>query len=50
MELGKIHKYETVRVLGTGTFGIVVDRWGNLVGVVTAKDLVEEIVGELSAW
>ena len=31
-------------------FGVVVDRWGNCVGVVTVKDLVEEIVGELAAW
>lgn len=32
------------------TFGIVVDRWGNCIGVVTVKDLVEEIVGDLKAW
>ncbi len=31
-------------------FGVVVDRWGNCVGVVTVKDLVEEIVGDLAAW
>lgn len=29
---------------------IVVDRAGNCVGIVTVKDLVEEIVGELTAW
>ena len=29
---------------------IVVDRWGHCVGMVTVKDLVEEIVGELAAW
>jgi len=29
---------------------IVVDKWGNCVGIVTVKDLVEEIVGELAAW
>lgn len=32
------------------TFGVVVDRWGNCIGIVTAKDLVEEIVGDLAAW
>jgi CBS domain containing-hemolysin-like protein len=32
------------------TFGVVVDRWGNCIGVITVKDLVEEIVGELAAW
>ncbi len=32
------------------TFGLVEDRWGNCVGIVTIKDLVEEIVGELAAW
>lgn len=32
------------------TFGTVLDQWGNCVGVVTAKDLVEEIVGDLAAW
>ncbi len=29
---------------------VVVDKWGNAVGLVTVKDLVEEVVGELSAW
>ncbi len=32
------------------TFGIVVDRWSNCIGVVTVKDLVEEIVGDLAVW
>ena len=32
------------------TFGVVVDRWGNCIGIVTMKDLVEEIVGDLAAW
>jgi len=32
------------------TMAIVIDRWGNCIGLVTLKDLVEEIVGELSAW
>ncbi len=32
------------------TFGVVVDRWDNCIGIVTMKDLVEEIVGELAAW
>jgi len=31
-------------------FGVVVDQGGRAVGIVTAKDLVEEIVGELEAW
>jgi len=30
--------------------GIVVDGQGRCIGVVTVKDLVEEIVGELAAW
>lgn len=30
--------------------GIVVDRGGYLLGLVTLKDLVEELVGELPAW
>lgn len=29
---------------------IAVDKWGHCVGIVTVKDLVEEIVGELAAW
>lgn len=29
---------------------IVIDKWGHCVGIVTLKDLVEEIVGELAAW
>ncbi|MBN2561941.1 MAG: DUF21 domain-containing protein [Phycisphaerae bacterium] len=29
---------------------IVVDKWGHCAGIVTVKDLVEEIVGELAAW
>lgn len=29
---------------------VAVDKWGNALGLVTVKDLVEEIVGELSAW
>ncbi len=29
---------------------IVIDKWGHCVGIVTVKDLVEEIVGELAAW
>jgi CBS domain containing-hemolysin-like protein len=29
---------------------IVVDKWGHCIGIVTVKDLVEEIVGELAAW
>ncbi len=32
------------------TIGVVIDRWGNPIGVVTTKDLVEEIVGDLAAW
>ncbi len=32
------------------TFGVVVDRWDNCIGIVTMKDLVEEIVGDLAAW
>lgn len=32
------------------TFGIVVDRWDNCIGVVSIKDLVEEIVGDLQVW
>lgn len=31
-------------------FAVVEDHWGNALGIVTLKDLVEEIVGELSAW
>ena len=30
--------------------GIVIDDSGRAVGIATMKDLVEEIVGELSAW
>ena len=30
--------------------GIVVDSHGRAVGIVTLKDLVEEIVGDLEAW
>ena len=30
--------------------GIVLDSRGRAVGLVTVKDLVEEIVGELEAW
>jgi CBS domain containing-hemolysin-like protein len=30
--------------------GIIVDADGKAVGIVTIKDLVEEIVGELSVW
>ncbi|MCP4592355.1 MAG: DUF21 domain-containing protein [bacterium] len=30
--------------------GVVVDRGGYLLGVVTLKDLMEELVGELAAW
>jgi len=29
---------------------IVVDRWDNCIGILTVKDLVEEIVGDLAAW
>ena len=29
---------------------VVVDRGGYLLGIVTLKDLLEELVGELSAW
>jgi putative hemolysin len=29
---------------------IAVDKWGHCIGIVTVKDLVEEIVGELAAW
>ncbi|MFO7958334.1 MAG: CNNM domain-containing protein [Candidatus Brocadiia bacterium] len=31
-------------------FGVVADEEGRAVGVITVKDLVEEIVGELEAW
>ncbi len=30
--------------------GVIIDRRGNTLGIVTVKDLVEEIVGELRAW
>jgi CBS domain containing-hemolysin-like protein len=30
--------------------GLVVDKSGRCLGIVTVKDLVEEIVGELQAW
>jgi putative hemolysin len=32
------------------TMGVVVDRAGLMLGLVTLKDLMEEIVGELAAW
>ena len=32
------------------TMAIVQDRAGHCVGILTVKDLVEEIVGDLEAW
>ncbi len=32
------------------SIAVVQDRWGNFIGIITAKDLVEEVVGDLRAW
>lgn len=40
----------TILQRGRRRMAIAVDKWGHCVGVVTVKDLVEEIVGELAAW